>query len=297
MSRRASGIASGFVLLVLSFPVLMLGITAWKEASHEAGVRASQLEQARSAPDLEDRADFADYAESTLRRQQDAERTRNWLMAVGIMGVAGGIVVLVTGRRPTVATVPQAVTAHAHAYAAAAPPRPQFRACEACQWQISVGATMCPRCGHPNMPAVPVAAAVAPPPRPVNQAQRAFYVALLVFGLGSMVVIYTVLFDNLSETTLVQITPYWIFPSVFGYYGLVAQRMEARLQTTHLDNVSDQLLNVIRELGFLGQAFAFLVHAPFLLVRSGRPWVTAFAGSLIWALALALFFEVVFPTL
>jgi hypothetical protein len=293
MSRRASGIASGIVLLALSFPVLMLGITAWKEATHEAGVRASQLEQARSASDPEERADFADYAESTLSRQQEAERTRNWLMAVGVMGVAGGVVVLVTGRRPALASVPQAaVTTHA-----APPPPSRFRPCEACQWQISAVATMCPRCGHPNAPDIPAAATVAPPPQPVNKAQLAFYVALLILGIGSMVVIYTVLFDNLSETALVQITPYWIFPSVFGYYGLVAQRMEARLQTSHIDNVSDQLLNVIREFGFLGQAFAFLVHAPFLLIKNSRPWVTAFAGSLIWALALALFFEVVFPTL
>ena len=79
-----------------------------------------------------------------------------------------------------------------------------------------------------------------------------------------------------------RITPYWLFPNVFGYYGLVALRMEARLQTSRLDNVSDQLLNVIiKEIGgHLGQAFAFLVHAPFLIVKSRQPWVVAFVGSL-----------------
>jgi hypothetical protein len=131
----------------------------------------------------------------------------------------------------------------------------------------------------------------------VGSGQRAFYVLLIVLGLGSAAVIYTVLFDELSETQLVAISPYWIFPSVFGYYGLVAQRMQAKLQTTHLDTVSDQLLNVIKETGFLGQIFALLIHAPFLLVKSRVPWVTALVGSLCWAIALSLFFNVVFPRL
>jgi hypothetical protein len=288
MSRRASGVASGIVLLVLSFPVLMLGVSAWREAADEADVRAWQLGQARSASDPQERADFTDYAESTLGRQEEAERNRNWLMAVAVMGVGAGIVVLVTGRRPTIAEVPQPVTMPA------APVPSLFRPCQACQWQISVGAVMCPRCGHPNVPEVPTATVAA---LPINKVQRAFYVTLLALGLGSVVAIYTVLFDSLSETVLVQITPYWIFPIVFGYYGLVAQRMEARLQSTHVDNVSDQLLNVIREFGFLGQAFAFLVHAPFLVIKNSRPWVTAFAGSLMWALALVIFFEVIFPGL
>jgi hypothetical protein len=74
--------------------------------------------------------------------------------------------------------------------------------------------------------------------------------------------------------------------------------MEAKLPTTHLDNVSDQLLTVIKELGGpLGQGFAFLVHAPFLIVKSQRPWVVAFVGSLIWAMALLFFFNVIFPEL
>ena len=289
MSRRAFGIGSGIVLLVLSFPVLMLGIAAWKEAAHEAGVRAWQLEQAGSASSSDERADFTDYAESTLGRQAEAERNRNWLMTMAVLGVGGGIVVLVTGRRPAVADAPQAVGTDT------AQPPSRLRACGACQWQMSVAAATCPRCGHPNVPEASVAP-VQPPP-PVNKIQRALYVALLVLGLGSAVVIYTVLFDDLSETVLVQAAPYWIFPSVFGYYGLVAQRMEARLPNTHLDNVSDQLLNVIKEFGSLGQAFAFLVHAPFLIVKNARPWVTALAGSLIWALALTIFFEVIFPGL
>ena len=67
--------------------------------------------------------------------------------------------------------------------------------------------------------------------------------------------------------------------------------------STHIDNVSDQLLSVIKGGGFLGQAFAFLIHAPFLLVRSNRPWVVAFVGAEIWAIALVLFFQLVFPSL
>jgi len=286
MSRRASGL----VLLVISFPLLLLGIAAWNEAKDEAGVRAWQLERAATESDPDRRGDFERYARATLDRQISAEGNRNWLLAVAVMGSGAGIALLLPARRRAVARPSQAATANA----AQAPPR--FGPCRACQWQISVEVTACPRCGCPHVPEVPPAA--AEPPLPVNKIQRAFYIALLILGLGSAAVIYTVMFDDLSETMLVQISPYWLFPSVFGYYGLVAQRMEARLQTTHLDNVSDQLLNVIKELGGgLGQAFAFLVHAPFLIVKNRRPWVVAFVGSLIWAMAMVVFFNVIFPEL
>ncbi|TDC44157.1 hypothetical protein [Micromonospora sp. KC213] len=297
---------SGLVLLTLSFPLLMLGITAWREANHEAGVRAWQLEEAASAADPKDREDFAEYAGYTLDRQQSAERTRNWLLTVAVLGAGGGIALLLPIRRRPVAEPASDDPAQPARDAAAEPaqdgtaqqpvqddagPPGLFRPCRACQWRISVEAIACPRCGCPHEP-VPEQSA------PVNGMQRAFYIALLVLGLGSATVIYTVLFDSLSETRLVQIAPYWLFPSVFGYYGLVAQRMEARRQTTHLGTVSEQLLNVIREAGgSLGQVIALLIHAPFLMVKSRRPWVVAFVGSLIWAIGLFVFLEVIFPGL
>ncbi|MEU4157364.1 hypothetical protein [Actinoplanes sp. NPDC026670] len=279
MSRRASGI----VLFVLSIPLLLLGITSWQEASDEAGVRAWQLDQARTVADPQERERFSEYAESTLRRQQDAEYNRNMLLAAGVAGLIGGIVVLATGRRR-----PNEPAAGAAAAA------PVFTACAACGRQISVAATACPQCGHPHKP---VLTAPVVPATPAARVLRVFYATLIVLGLGSAALIYTVAFDSLSETTLVRISPFWLFPAVFGYYGLVAQRMEAGLQASHLDTVSDQLLKVIRETGVLGQIFSFLIHAPFLLVKSRQPWVTALVGSLIWAIALALFFSVVFPTL
>jgi hypothetical protein len=282
MSHRAPAI----LLLLLSFPLVLLGMTAWNEAREEADVRAWQLQQSASAAQTRDRESFAEYAQSTLERQESAERDRNWLLGSAVMGVGGALLVLVTGRRRPDTSEP-----------APAEPRdePRFRPCRACQWQISVEATACPRCGCPHVPEP--AAGPQQPAVTGGKGRRAFYITLLALGLGSAAVIYTLLFDDLSETQLVAITPYWIFPSVFGYYGLVAQRMAAKLQTTHLDTVSDQLLNVIKETGFLGQAFAFLIHAPFLLVKSRVPWVTALVGSLIWAIALSLFFNVVFPQL
>ncbi|WP_212830382.1 hypothetical protein [Catellatospora sp. TT07R-123] len=297
MSRRAPG----FVLLVLSFPLLMLGISAWKEADREAEVRAGQLRETAAATDPAERDRWASYAEYTLWRLEDAEYNRDMMLAGAGAGLLGGIVVLVTGGRRRDAELVRA--AAAETAGAGAPPPPAFTACAACQWKISVAATACPQCGHPNVPVtapVPgVAAGVVAgaPPVPAGRAQRMFYAALITLGLGSAVVIHTVLFGRLSETELVHISPYWIFPVVFGYYGLVAQRMEARLQDTHLDTVSDQLLSVIKETGLVGQVFAFLVHAPFLLVKSRQPWVTALVGSLIWAMALILFFGLVWPSL
>jgi hypothetical protein len=273
MSRRASG----FLLFALSIPLLLLGISAWRDADRETGVRAWQLEQAGTVADAQERERFTEYAESTLRRIEDAEYNRNMLLAAAAAGVVGGIAVLATGRGRRETTP--------------ASPAPVFTSCEACGRQISVAATACPQCGHPHRPVAATPAVVA------GRGVRAFYASLIALGLGAAAVIYTVLFDSLSETELVRVSPFWLFPAVFGYYGLVAQRMEARLQDSHLDTVSDQLLRAIREIGVLGQVFALLVHAPFLLVRSRQPWVTALVGALIWAIAMTLFFGLVFPTL
>jgi hypothetical protein len=286
MSRRASGI----VLFVLSFPLLLLGITSWREADRETGVRAWQLEQAGSTTDAGERERFISYAESTQRRIDDAEYNRNALLTAGAAGMIGGIVVLATGRR-------RHTTETAAGAAAPPPPAPMFTACEACRRQISVAATACPQCGHPHQPVRTAVKSSATTPAPIARGARAFYATLIALGLGSAMVIYTVLFDSLSETVLVRISPFWIFPIVFGYYGLVAQRMEARLQDSHLDNVSDQLLDVLKESHWSGRLFAFLLHAPFLLVKSRQPWVTALVGSLIWAIVLILFFALVFPSL
>lgn len=281
MSRHAPGI----VLLLLSFPLLMLGITAGREAAHEASVRASQLEQSAAASDAQERDDFLYYAESTLRRQQDAEHDRNWLLGVAAMGAAAGLLVLLTARR-------RARTGDGPV-APVVTDLPEFRQCRVCRWQMSIEASMCPRCGAPHVPEVKPL-----PTRPVHKLQRAFYIALIAGGLGAAVVLHTVLFDDLSETQLVWAAPYWIFPLVFGYYGLIAQRMEARLQTSHLGTVSEQLLTAIKDIGGTpGQAFAFLVHAPFLLVKNDRPWIVAFVGSLIWAIALVIFFNTIWTTL
>jgi hypothetical protein len=295
MSRRASGI----LLLVLSLPLLLLGISAWRDADHEAGVRAWQLEQAGAAPDADERERFTEYAESTLWRLEDAQYNRNMLLAAALAGAVGGAAVLTTGRRRRETAPAGAAPAGAVRTAPPAAAPPAFTTCEACRRQISVAATACPQCGHPHVPVVAATASPAAemPPTPGGKTQRVFYGVLIAFGLVSAAVTYTVLFDSLSETALVRITPFWFFPTVFGYYGLVAQRMEAQLQISHLDTVSDQLLSVIRETGFLGQVFAFLIHAPFLLVRSRQPWVTALVGSLIWAIALTLFFGLVFPSL
>src|SRR5690349_4352350 len=118
MSSRASGI----VLFVLSIPLLLFGISAGRDASHEAGVRSRQLQQAGSVADPRDRERWTDYADSTLRRLEDAEYNRNTLLAAAAAGVVGGIAVLATARRRRGAEA-----------AAASAVAPAFTACEACQ--------------------------------------------------------------------------------------------------------------------------------------------------------------------
>jgi hypothetical protein len=105
-------------------------------------------------------------------------------------------------------------------------------------------------------------------------------------------------FDEFSETRLVQITPVWFFPIVFGYYGFVAQRMAAKLPESGFDRVANLLFSIIQETqGSVGKLFGLVVHAPFIIVKSKRPMLVAFGGAAIWAVMLFVFFTFIFPKL
>jgi len=105
-------------------------------------------------------------------------------------------------------------------------------------------------------------------------------------------------FDEFSETRLVQITPVWFFPIVFGYYVFVAQRMAAILPESGFDRVANLLFSIIKETqGSVGKLFGLVVHAPFIIVKSKRPMLVAFGGAAIWAVMLFVFFTFIFPKL
>jgi hypothetical protein len=139
------------------------------------------------------------------------------------------------------------------------------------------------------------------PASPLTTNERTFrsiYIAAIVIGLAIPAYIYLAAFDSLSETEMVELTPVWMFPLVFGYYGFVAQRMSRQLPASHFETVADLLFSIIKETqGSIGKALALLVHAPFIVIKSRKPMLVALGGAAIWAVILWVFFNLVFPTL
>ena len=125
------------------------------------------------------------------------------------------------------------------------------------------------------------------------------YGGSLVLGVLIAAFIYLGRFDDLSETTLVQLTPVWFFFIVLGYYGLVAERMLVRKEQSRGEAVADTLFEMIKATapGPVGKLFAAFIHLPFAIVHSQKSWVVAAAGALVWAVALAIFFSVIWPQL
>jgi hypothetical protein len=118
-------------------------------------------------------------------------------------------------------------------------------------------------------------------------------------GLLIVAYIYLLNFNELSETTLVQLTPVWFFFIVLGYYGLVAERMLVRKEQTRSEAVADTLFEMIKATapGPVGKLFAAFIHLPFAVVKSKKSWVVALVGALVWAVALFIFFSVIWPQL
>jgi hypothetical protein len=167
--------------------------------------------------------------------------------------------------------------------------------CPECGTQISSKAIACPHCGCPVTPA----AAADPTPGPPLGPIKYVYAGALLLGLGIATYIYLVRFDDFSETLLIKLTPVWFFFLVLGYYGLVAERMLVRSAPSRGEAVAESLFEMIKSTapGPVGKLFASIVHLPFLLVRSRRSWVVAVAGAGVWAVALFVFFQIIFPTL
>jgi hypothetical protein len=169
--------------------------------------------------------------------------------------------------------------------------------CPECGTEVSSKAVACPKCGCPIASAQAAAAAVAPPV-PIGPIKYV-YAGSLVLGLSIAAYIYLLNFEELSETTLVQLTPVWFFFIVLGYYGLVAERMLVRKEASRSEAVADTLFEMIKATapGPVGKLFAAFIHLPFAIVKSRKSWVVAVVGALVWAVALAIFFEVIFPQL
>lgn len=130
-------------------------------------------------------------------------------------------------------------------------------------------------------------------PRPI----RYLYGTLILIGFGIAFYLYVIAFNHLSETTLVRLTPTWVFPLVFGIYGLVAEHLLPVIEAGKARDYAQ----AVREWAPSFDNWApliLLLLLPFLILGKWRSsLVVSLAASLFWALLLVVFFEVVFPKL
>jgi len=122
------------------------------------------------------------------------------------------------------------------------------------------------------------------------------YVFSIIIGIAILLDTYLLEFDNLSETTLVRMTPLWFFPIIFGYYGFMSHWILAKPGKSLFENLGDFFLLSLQRYRALGLIY-FIIHAPLVFTKKQKPILAALGGSLIWALLLATFFEVIFPML
>lgn len=179
-------------------------------------------------------------------------------------------------------------------------------ACGACRQELAVADGLagqrarCSKCGVVvDVPSMDEARADAEIPlaMAISRESPAFvgvYVTLIALGVCLAVYIYGVKFDDLSETQLVNLTPVWMFPLVFGLYGFIARHLIRLVQDGQAETLRDAVYLWTRAFGALGLIPMF----PFLMVAKWQhSLATAFLAALVWAILLVFFFAVIFPAL
>lgn len=110
--------------------------------------------------------------------------------------------------------------------------------------------------------------------------------AFILLGLALAFYIYMLNFKHLSEGQLISWTPIWFFPIVIGYDGFIANRLLEKSAKTGLETASDTVFELIKgSIGVWAIPIVFLLHLPFLMIRTRSVLLTAILGSLIWAIA------------
>lgn len=125
-----------------------------------------------------------------------------------------------------------------------------------------------------------------------------FSLAAIIAGIAIAIYLYIYNFKNLSETELLFWTPFWFFPIILGYYGVVATGTLRQKSSKKLETVSKPVFEILKErLGTGMLPLLFLLHLPFLIVRSKSILLTALVGAIVWGIALHIFLRYIFPYL
>ncbi len=91
-----------------------------------------------------------------------------------------------------------------------------------------------------------------------------------------------------------RLTPVWVFPLVFGIYGLVAEKLKRFIDEGRAETLGEAVKIWTIATGIIGLSLLF----PFLFVKSRSSVVVSLVASLFWSvLLLVIFFEAIFPLL
>ncbi len=133
---------------------------------------------------------------------------------------------------------------------------------------------------------------------PAHSGLRFLFTLCILGGIAAVVYIYFFNFDRYSEEQLVQMTPFWAIPIIFGYYGFYALYKRLKMYRRGYDSVTE-LLQEERSLkqGLWGAFTIIFLHTPIMATKSVNPLLIGACGSVIWGVMLILFFQFIFPML
>jgi len=130
--------------------------------------------------------------------------------------------------------------------------------------------------------------------------KKGIYPFFIGFGFMLVFLIYFILFDNFSETELVQITPIWYFSLILGLYGYKAENLIEKIIHGEASDFNDAYAQWLEKLHKTNPLLGFLVNIIFFTFpwfKKISPLKIALVGAFVWGVILLIFFEVIFPEL
>lgn len=130
--------------------------------------------------------------------------------------------------------------------------------------------------------------------------KTAIYPFFLISGIVVLLLNYAILFDSLSETALVRLTPVWFFSIIMGMYGYKAEVLINDIVSGKASTFNEAYRNWLKRLATTNILASFLVSILFFtfpFFKKITPLQTALTGALVWGVLLLIFFEGIFPGL
>lgn len=120
-----------------------------------------------------------------------------------------------------------------------------------------------------------------------------FYSAFIMLAVILAVDIYFIEFDSYKESTLMYLTPVWIFFLLFGIFGLILQKQLKICKGKDGIDFSTGMGYWVSKQGYFGRLFLF----PYKHLKFKSLFLMAFLGALIWTFCVFLFIAILFSKL